>query len=116
MVDFEISYQQYGEKAILITWPQFIDDDILQDIVAVKRVIIDHQESKLLDVTNGYNSLLLLYKESFDVTTRIKEIKSIVTSRKRNTKEQGARKWVIPVCYHESLGVDLKELAPCQIN
>ena len=111
MVDFEITYKQYGEKAILITWPQFIDDDILEDIVAFKRVIIEHQESKLLDVINGYNSLLLLYRESFDVTTRIKEIKSIVSSRKRNTKEQGTGKWVIPVCYHESFGVDLKELA-----
>lgn len=108
---FDITYQQYGEKAILISWPQIIDNEILQDIVATKNTIIDSQNNELLDVTNGYNSLLLLFKDVFEVSLKIEELKKIVVSRKRNNTEQENKKWIIPVCYHASLAMDLESLA-----
>ena len=77
-MNFDITYQQYGEKAILISWPSVIDDLILEDIFSVKKIIIEDNEIELLDITNGYNTLLLLYKDVFDIVYEIDHIKMII--------------------------------------
>lgn len=110
-MSFEITYQPFGEKAILISWPQVIDNDVLQDIVLVKKMIVNSEGFLLLDVTNGYNSLLLVYKQPFEISLKIKQLKKIVTSRKQNNSELKNSKWVVPVCYHESFGIDIQSLA-----
>ena len=61
MSNFKLTYQQYSEKGILISWPQFIDNAILEDIVSVKNEVLLTQESELLDVTNGYQSIPVSY-------------------------------------------------------
>lgn len=106
-----MTYQLYGEKGILISWPQLIEDAILQDMVSVKKTIINVDKNELLDVTNGYNSLLLLYKEQFNFDRKIAQLKQTITSRKHNKVSLGINTWIIPVCYHKSFAMDLADLA-----
>lgn len=111
MCNYELTYQPYGEKGILISWPQYIEEDILKDIVSVKSIIISAEDDKLLDVTNGYNSLLLLYKEDLNTEKKTDFLRGVITSRKHTNQIFKNQTWVIPVCYHESFAMDLAEMA-----
>lgn len=111
MSNYELTYKQYGEKGILISWPQLIDNSILEDIVRVKNAILLIEENELLDVTNGYNSILFLYEKVLDFPFKVAHLKKIISSRKDELVSVVNTVWKIPVCYHESFGLDLKDLA-----
>ncbi len=106
----KLKYQIYGSQAILITWEPRIDHDILNDILLVKDIILKNQPAAIQDCTNGYNSLLIVYK--CKVTNKhLESIMHLCNLRKSNEWQEKYTTWKIPVCYHISLGMDLKEFA-----
>ena len=67
-----LTYKQFGEKAILIEWQAIIDDNILNDILLFKEKLIANNKIEFTDLIQGYNSLTIIYK--FFVTDFEKEI------------------------------------------
>ena len=63
---YNLLYQQYGEKGILISWPNKIDEAILSDILLVKNCLLDFKKNEIQDLTNGYNSCLLYTSDAAD--------------------------------------------------
>jgi len=112
LIFLEITYQQYGSKGILLSWPQNIDDDILKDIILIKELLLVNEGKELLDVTNGYATLLLIYREDFKFPLKVDYLKKLITTlRYRENKIMVTKDWIIPVCYHESFGVDLEDFS-----
>ena len=108
MNSFELTYQSYGPNAILLSWPQKIENDILKDIVFVKELLLKYEKKQLQDIINGYCTLLLIYNEAFNFILKEDYLRKLITSsREQLNNNRDSKKWTIPVCYHDSFALDL---------
>ena len=103
-----MTYQAYGDSAILINAEQKIDLEINASILHLKQTI---ESSDLPGVTfciPAYCSLTLGYDPSLihfeALCNKIKALKI------KKTKDPDSRKLNIPVCYEEGFALDLKEV------
>ena len=108
-MEFKIDIKKYGEKAILINWPQKIDEQILNDILSVKKIVLKNFQD-ILDVNNGYCSLLILFNRKV-TDSNIEMLGKILNDRKEVFQTKKNKLWRIPVCYHLSFGTDLENLS-----
>jgi len=69
MPKYDINIKAFGDRAILIEWPQRIDERILDDIISFSKHLEVVLTNSLLDYTSAYASILLRYKDSiiFDI-------------------------------------------------
>jgi len=108
---YNLTYKQYGERAILIDWPSRIEENILKDIINYKNKIINYNIKSIVEVINTYNSLTIIY------TTTIENIYSEISSLKSIYKKPTIIKheknycWDVPVCYDQEFGLDLQEIS-----
>jgi len=103
---FKISIKPYGDKALLIEWPNKIDDEILDDIIQFTSTILKHEEGQLINHIPGYNSLVLQYDSEFDFDNKERLLQDLYLSQ-TEISNYSAKTWHIPVCYHEDFGIDL---------
>ncbi len=108
---YNLLYQQYGEKGILISWPNKIDEAILSDILLVKNCLLDFKKNEIQDLTNGYNSVLVLFNNEINAPNKIAVLKELLSNRKQSSEVLKTNTWQVPVCYHESFGIDIIEMA-----
>lgn len=108
---YNLSYKLYGERAVLIEWPQEISENILKDVLSFKLKIEKFNLKQILEVKQSYCSLLVIY--DFCIENLKPEISTIkkIYDKKSEAEELSFRQWVIPVCYDDVLGLDLEELA-----
>jgi len=106
-----LTYKQYGESAILIEWPEVIDDTILNEIIVFNNKIKQALETKIQDTIIGYNSLTILYSNEIkDLRKECEYLKSLAAINASEIKTN-SKTWSIPVCYDEMFGIDLGELS-----
>lgn len=111
MLNHQLTYKQFNEKAILIAWKEEINEELLNDILAFKEAILNQQKEKISDIIVGYNSLTLVYNYTIsDFSKQINILKNIYNNKDKITL-QNQYIWEIPVCYNTEFGIDLKELA-----
>lgn len=109
---YPIIIKPYGDQAILIEWPDAVEEAILYDILQFK----NHLKSDCLEFGNwelvpAYNSLTLIHREE--------EIEFNVWKRKLREWYDGKPEsvigrhyiWKLPVCYDLEYGIDLEEIA-----
>ena len=73
-----LSYKPFGEQAILIEWPQYISDQILEDLLRFKEGIQKEKSHFIADYIIGYHSLTLKYKTPIlNYTAEVETLKSI---------------------------------------
>ena len=109
MKNYELIYRQFGTQAILIEWPQHINRDILDDMLAFQKIIASSLYQEVEESVPAYASLTLFFKEVHDQSKLIERLKELYTQRvgiKLNSKT-----WNIPVCYDTSFGIDLETLS-----
>ncbi|MCF7560164.1 5-oxoprolinase subunit PxpB [Sabulilitoribacter multivorans] len=105
---FKLTYKPFGERAILIEWPQKIDKSVLKDILLYKEKIQIYNTDFFLDLRVAYNSLLVIYKNSINnFSVEVSKLKDIYLQNSVITRTI-FRKWKIPVCYDETFGLDLE--------
>lgn len=110
-MDKNITYESYGNQAILIEWEAVIHKEILNDILEFKDKIEQQKEIKFSDLIVGYNSLTIKLNQPFkDLEIEKKVLKSIYSS-KISFAQKERFIWEIPVCYDLEFGIDLKEVA-----
>ncbi|SNZ00107.1 5-oxoprolinase subunit PxpB [Flagellimonas pacifica] len=109
MKSYPISIKPYGQNAVLVEWPNTVDESILKDIL---QFIDSFKELNLpgWEMSAAYNSLTMVnYYEEIDH----EEIKKIITncysSNKQFEKKPKQCLWRIPVCYNLDFGIDLEE-------
>ncbi len=108
-MNFKRIYKPFGNAAILIEWPSLIDESIIKEIIVTAKKI--EKNEAILDSVIAYNSLLLKYENPIsDFDAKIKQLKKY-ESLKKNTEKKAQKLWEIPVCYDESFGIDILEIA-----
>lgn len=105
----QLTYKQFGEKAILIEWSRIINQEILQDILRFKNSVVSKKEVE--DIIVGYNSLTLKYSSYIlNFSLEVEELKQLYAKSHTKTKVKNYI-WKIPVCYDVAFGIDLQELS-----
>jgi len=107
MSKFDIQISKMSDRAILIEWPQKIEEKILDDVISFKDLILFNQGSRIVNHTPAYASLLLQYDQPIDFDDLRRELLALYQSSKLVIKRD-KKKWHIPVCYHPSLALDLE--------
>ncbi|NAS30060.1 5-oxoprolinase subunit PxpB [Flavobacteriaceae bacterium R38] len=109
-MSYSLAYKDFGEAAILIEWPQSIDDKILLDIINFKEEIEKKLDIHHIELIPAYNSLTVInHNKDIKLQGLKEELKRIYTSVNKNII--GKQKlWEIPVCYDETFGIDLEHI------
>lgn len=107
-MDYELKFSRYNEYSILIEWPAVMDENMLRDILSLKKSIQNSNIKSIVEIVNAYNSLLITYDLAIDnINDEILRLKSIKI--KADTIEDiSSRLWRIPVCYDADFGIDLE--------
>lgn len=108
-MNYSISIRAYGVHAILIEWPNHVEEEILEDILSFKEYLIHTCiDVKDWEVVPAYNSLTLICRKKAIVFNEVKEqLQQWYSQKTPYVKERFL--WKLPVCYDISFGMDLKE-------
>lgn len=101
---------QFGEKGLLLTWPENIDDLILQSVLAYQKWIEKNHNQFIQETNIGYQSLFILLNGESET----RNLASILEGLILKVDQQIETKkfiYTIPVCYDLSFGLDLENLA-----
>ncbi len=112
MTNYPISIQPFGEHAILVEWPNKVDEDILLDILQfsshLKMECLDSNEWELV---SAYNSLTLIQrKRRINFEPFIKQL-AIWYSKREGAHQKDKYLWKLPVCYDLDFAIDLEKVA-----
>lgn len=112
MSDYPISIRPFGEHAVLIEWPNEVDEAILEDIIQFKSYLQQNfLDSKEWEMVPAYNSLTLINGfENFDYQSFKKKLKTWYGQRV-SAKLADRYLWKLPVCYDLDFAIDLQEVA-----
>ncbi|WP_296313387.1 5-oxoprolinase subunit PxpB [Winogradskyella sp. UBA3174] len=104
---YNLKYSPYGEKAILIEWPAFIDEYILENILKFKFELENYYIKQKVDIINTYNSLLIIYDVTIDkLNDEVFIFKKLYLENSEAEKVK-SKIWEIPVCYDDEFSTDL---------
>ncbi len=103
---FKVNISLYGEKAILIDWPKEINEEISAELIKIQGYLKEEYWDQLLDIANGYQSLLLCCKNTVTLNL-LEDIKSKLGKIDFNNCKKTPTLWRIPVCYDFDFGIDL---------
>jgi len=110
-MSFNLRYKPFGERSILIEWPERIDENILQDIIRFKDQIYKNNIKVIVELKIAYNSLLIIYN------TVCRNFENDVIFLKKLYKtlkiehDNVSNRWKIPVCYDSIFGIDLEAIS-----
>lgn len=105
-MNIDLKIQAYSEKGVLISWPNVIDEKVSRQLLAVKNHISKRFYDDLVDVSNGYQSLLLYFKHPLD-TDMVTRIRNELAKIDLLEQQETSKTWKIPVCYDFEFGIDL---------
>ncbi len=106
-----LTYKPFGAKAILIEWQSIIDNDILEDILLFKEKITSTNNTEIVDIIQGYNSLTIVYQNYISsFNDEVHQLKLVYAATLKE-KKQNNFQWQIPVCYDVTFGIDLEEIS-----
>ena len=107
MERFELKYRSFGERSILVEWPQKIDENILKDIILFKNRLVNDSIESMVDVSHTYNSLLICYSVTIENFYDAFKVLKTIYSSKYSKKIEAKKLWRIPVCYDPVFASDL---------
>ncbi|MDV7139010.1 5-oxoprolinase subunit PxpB [Maribacter sp. TH_r10] len=112
MKDYKISIRSFGEHAVLVEWPNEVDEAILEDIIQFKSYLkknrLDQEEWEMVP---AYNSLTLIDKNRIiDYQGFKKELKTWYKDRE-TVKKRDVFLWRLPVCYDSDFAIDIEDVA-----
>ena len=111
MSEFELQYKPFGERSILIEWPQIISENILKSVLSSKQKLENFEFKQKVYIKSAYNSILITYE--FTINNFYDEVQALKRLNNTNLSisKKSFRLWKIPVCYDLDFGIDLEEIA-----
>lgn len=106
--NYNLTYKPMGEKAVLIEWPEGIDETVLQDIIRFEKIIRKTFRDEC-ELVPAYHSLLVIFRKKTGIGEAIERLDDLYPNRK--DKPLKRRLWKVPVCYDEEFALDLEELS-----
>lgn len=108
---FELKYKPFGERTILIEWPQKIDKNILFDVLDHKNKLQKYYNKQKVQINSAYCSITISYNHTINnIYDEISTLKTLY-SKQVQAKKQTFIKWHIPVCYDPVFALDLEEIS-----
>ncbi|BFP43389.1 5-oxoprolinase subunit PxpB [Flavobacteriaceae bacterium GF1] len=107
---FPITVKPFGDTAILMEWPQKVDEAILNDIIGFQEFLKTVLEAKWVMVPS-YNSLTLICQNSDFEFTGFKDKLLEWYAAPRAEFSLKRNLWKLPVCYDLDFGLDLETTA-----
>lgn len=111
MNTYPINIKPFGERAVLIEWPNKVSESILANILDFMDVF---KELKIegWEMSVAYNSLTMVYNQDHIDFEETKALILDCHAKQETSKIQRTQHlWTIPVCYDLEFGIDLKEAA-----
>ncbi len=115
MGKFTLDIRQMGAKSVLIEWPQRIEEDILEDLISYKNMILEEFGSQIVNHTPAYASLLLQFEDEVDFSI-IQDVLYKLYNADCPDEIETRKVWHIPVCYDQSLSTDLSVFSDSGIS
>ncbi len=84
MSEYELKYHRFGDRAILIVWPQEINRDILMDMLSFKAILQEAFENLILHHT--YHSLCIQLDQIQNRTVMMQAFKKLYENHHENVK------------------------------
>lgn len=107
----KLEYKPLGSIGALIEWPQKIDIDILKEITVLRHQVEKELHDVVLDIVPAYNSLSIFFDTGkIRYSSVIKKVEEMYL-KEGDFENTDSNLWRIPVCYDESFGIDLEEIA-----
>lgn len=112
MSRYSLSIRPFGVHAILVEWPQIVEEAILEDILQFTAHLKGNcLDSSKWEIVPSYNSITLIHREKpIDFNDFKKKIESWYAEN-FVTKPRQKFLWRLPVCYDLEFGIDLEEVA-----
>ena len=109
MENFPINFKQFGDKAILIEWPEKIDEHILDDILRFKQTLSNSLKLSvdIIDVISAYNSVTILHQYKITNFNRRVDILKKIHRQSQTVVLEKNEIHTIPVCYEPAMAMDL---------
>ncbi len=112
MSTYSISIRPFGVHAVLVEWPQRVEEAILDDILHFTQ----HLQHNCLDASQweivpSYNSVTLICREKPIEFGNFKKNLENWYAEEFNSKTREKFLWRLPVCYDLEFGIDLQEVA-----
>lgn len=104
---------RYGEDALLISFPQEISINIHEKVLSLYKNLLESPQEGILSITPAYCSIVIRFNQltSFEsVSQHIERTQQHSFLTNKPTRKQIK----VPVCYHQSLALDLDEV--CSIT
>jgi KipI family sensor histidine kinase inhibitor len=109
---YSISIRPFGVHAVLLEWPNEVDEVILGDIlqfnVYLKEDCLNTEDWEMVP---AYNSLMLIQRHKRINFEPFKSQLKIWYDQKDNTLKGQRHLWRLPVCYDLDFGIDLEEVS-----
>ena len=105
------SIEAFGNQAILLSWDEIIEEDLLYYLLDLKKNIQRFYTEVKVEVVNTYNSLLINYHSGIDnIYDEISAVKTLILNCDEQEQQQFCQ-FTLPVCYDEKFGLDLEVLS-----
>jgi len=109
--EYELKYKPFGERSILIEWPQIISEKTLESVLSCKLKLENFEFKQKVYIKSAYNSILITYglaiNNFYDEVLTLKDV--FLTNS--DTNKRSCKLWKIPVCYDLDFGIDLEEIS-----
>ncbi len=112
MKKYSISIRPFGVHAVLLEWPNEVDEAILEDILQFNAYLkADCLNTEDWEMVPAYNSLMLIQRNKRINFEPFKSQLGIWYGQKDNTLKSPKHLWRLPVCYDLDFGIDLEEVS-----
>lgn len=98
----------YGRSAILFEWAQIISEEINDAVIDMLSYLEENYRESIQEIVPSYQSLVVYLREDVDEKKILTDFQKIESISSIHLKK---KLWKIPVCYDDSFGIDLKDLA-----
>ncbi|WP_335966111.1 5-oxoprolinase subunit PxpB [Galbibacter sp. PAP.153] len=102
---FKLEYRPYGDKALLVEWPRMVNEEVLNNILKFKKLILLNMDG--YEIVPAYNSLTLIAQAPIRHKELIEQLKQLYIQKDIFGNLQ-RKLWHIPVCYDAEFGIDME--------
>ncbi|MBT8236151.1 MAG: 5-oxoprolinase subunit PxpB [Bacteroidia bacterium] len=111
MTDFKIQIQPLGLHALLINWPDKVDEAILKEMLRLRDILVlEGYHTPEWDIVMAYRSLALIHNAGAISYLEEKVKVEKYFSQAKDNGEIASMCWYLPVCYDEEFALDLDEV------
>jgi len=109
--NYDINIRPFGSHAILMEWPNRVEESILEDILEFISVLKTKVNIAEWETVPAYNSLTLICRKQAIPFEELKKQLQIWYNEENSVVKTERFLWRLPVCYDLDFGIDLLEVS-----